>query len=305
LSYKQEAAGSSPASPITRGRSSAVVERSSETRRGAGSSPAGHTPWLRSSTRQSCRLLIGGLQVRLLPGPPLEGLPLARYPVSKTGAASAVGGSTPSPSALLSPTQSGVVERSDARLLLASRRFESCRRSSTSKRRSVSVAARLADDEQGLVRFQDLRLIHMPPWSSGSDAGFSARRRGFESRRGFSSGCGGDGHPAGFGNRRPLVRLQPARPCTKRGRGAAVLASLMSSRPWVRIPPAQLLGGVAQRPEHSLVRRLAAGSIPVVPARGGCGVTAAFEVVILAVPVRVRSAAPRTRTLSIGELSGL
>ena len=25
----------------------------------------------------------------------------------------------------------------------------------------------------------------MPPWSSGCDAGFSARKRGFESRRGF------------------------------------------------------------------------------------------------------------------------
>jgi hypothetical protein len=48
------------------------------------------------------------------------------------------------------------------------------------------VAARLADTEQGLVRVQDLRLIHlMPPWSSGCDAGFSARKRGFESRRGF------------------------------------------------------------------------------------------------------------------------
>src|SRR5207249_8821557 len=35
----------------------------------------------------------------------------------------------------------------------------------------------------------------------------------------------------------------------QRGRGEAVLASLMSSRPWVRIPPA-LLGGVAQRGEH-------------------------------------------------------
>ena len=52
------------------------------------------------------------------------------------------------------------------------------------------------------------------------------------------------GHPAGFGNRRPLVRLQPARSVTaragraKRGRGAAVPASLMSSRSWVRIPPA-------------------------------------------------------------------
>ena len=61
------------------------------------------------------------------------------------------------------------------------------------------------------------------------------------------------------------------------------------------------LGGVAQRQEHSVVSRGAAGSSPVVPAfrrrlrcrlRGGCGVTAASEVVNLAVPVRIRSVAP-------------
>ena len=73
---------------------------------------------------------------------------------------------------------------------------------------------------------------------------------GFEPRRGtVSSGCRGVGHPAGFGNRRSQVRLLPARPCPKRGRGVGVLASLMSSRPWVRIPPApsRSNGGVAQR----------------------------------------------------------
>lgn len=74
---------------------------------------------------------------------------------------------------------------------------------------------------------------------------------GFESRRGFFFSShlvvGERGHPAGFGRRRPQVRLLPARPCTLRGRGAAVLASLMSSRPWVRIPPARSFGGVAQR----------------------------------------------------------
>ena len=55
--------------PLLCGRSSAAVERSPETRCGAGLSPAGHIQRLRSSTRQSCRLLIGGLQVRGLPGP--------------------------------------------------------------------------------------------------------------------------------------------------------------------------------------------------------------------------------------------
>jgi hypothetical protein len=83
-----------------------------------------------------------------------------RYPVSKTGGPLGLGGSTPSPSAcwcgrleawpsqvrqrvasaqagdrpqvriLLPPfNRSGVVERQDARLLIAKRRFESCRRS--------------------------------------------------------------------------------------------------------------------------------------------------------------------------------
>jgi hypothetical protein len=37
------------------------------------------------------------------------------------------------------------------------------------RRRPVSVAARLADIEQGLVRFQRLRPA-MPPWSNGDDA---------------------------------------------------------------------------------------------------------------------------------------
>ena len=104
------------------------------------------------------------------------------------------------------------------------------------------MAARLADTEQGVVRFHDLRLIHMPPWSRGSDAGFSTRRRGFKSRRGYSSGCGGEATPpvSGTGDRwfdssRPDLHQ---RAVIQRGRGAAVLASLMSSRPWVRIPPA-------------------------------------------------------------------
>jgi hypothetical protein len=53
----------------------------------------------------------------------------------------------------------------------------------------------------------------VPPWSSGSDAGPSIRKRGFESRRGYQQHLvvGEIGHPAGFGSRRSLVRLQPAR----------------------------------------------------------------------------------------------
>ena len=85
-------------------------------------------------------------------------------------------------------------------------------------------------------------------------------------------------------------RRAMSRQSLQRSRGGAVLASLMSLRSWVRIPPAQL-GGVAQREEHSLVRRKGAGSNPVAPVlRGGCGVTAAPGVVIPAASVRIRSA---------------
>ena len=51
------------------------------------------------------------------------------------------------------------------------------------------------------------------PRSSAARAeGFYPSCRRFESCRGASSGRREAGHPAGFGNRRPLVRLQPTRP---------------------------------------------------------------------------------------------
>jgi hypothetical protein len=126
---------------------------------------------------------------------------------------------------LLPPSlRSGVVERQDARLLIVRRRFESCRRSCTTCPRG--------------------RRAMTPGPQPGSC--------GFESRRGCSTtGRGGIGTPpaSGAGD----CRFDPCRPDTEtnvapsRGRGEAVLASLMSSRPWVRIPPAQLQhGGVAQ-----------------------------------------------------------
>ena len=120
------------------------------------------------------------------------------------------------------------------------------------------MAARLADNEQGVVRFHDLRLIHAPVVER-DDAGLSTRKRGFKSRRGYSSGCRGEATPpvSGTGDRwfdssRPDLSQISWRSAVEE---PAVLASLMSSRPWVRIPPAPLTGGVAQRPEHSLVRR--------------------------------------------------
>jgi hypothetical protein len=141
------------------------------------------------------------------------------------------------------------------------------------------------------------------PWSKGYDTGPSTRRCGFESRRGIPSGCRGGWPPRRF--REPEIAGSTPASQTSRGRGAAVLASFMSSRPQVRILPAQL-GGVAQSgAERSLVRREGAGSNPVVSVHGGCGVTAAPGVVIPAASVRIRSATPSRRTLSTGELPRL
>src|SRR5215468_3494545 len=119
----------------------------------------------------------------------------------------------------------------------------------------------------------------MPPWSSGSDAGFSARKRGFESRRGFFQLAVGETVTppvSGTGDRWFDSSRPDLRTCATRGGGAAFLASLMSSRRGFESHPRNV-GGVAQRPEHSLVRRMAAGSSPVVPVRGGRGVTASIR----------------------------
>jgi hypothetical protein len=144
------------------------------------------------------------VQVRRLPGPLSEGLPPARYPVSKTGGSSGLGGSTPSPSASLEawPSWKGSA-------LLARRRPSPLAGSSPAAPWSKRVMTPGLNPETA---------GRIPPGGTRS-----------------SSGCRGAGHPTGFGRRRSQVRLLPAR---LRGRGAAVLASLMSSRSWVRIPPA-------------------------------------------------------------------
>jgi hypothetical protein len=98
LSYKQEVAGSSPASPT-----SVVVARTVELppeTRGVQVRLLPTTSWLRSSIWQSGRLLIGDVQVRALPGSPnWKDCHLEWCPVSKTGGPSGLGGSTPSPAA--------------------------------------------------------------------------------------------------------------------------------------------------------------------------------------------------------------
>ena len=135
--------------------------------------------------------------------------------------------------------------------------------------------------------------LSRPRGRTGDDAGPSTRKLRVRAPPGvlIHLVVGELGHPAGFGRRRSQVRLLPTR---LRGRGAAVLASLMSSRSWVRIPPARSSRGRSSGAERSLVRRSAAGSNPVVPVHGGRGVTAAPEVVNLEVPVRARSASLST-----------
>ena len=144
----------------------------------------------------------------------------------------------------------------------------------------------------------------MPPWSKGDDAGPSTRKLRVRVPPGVLVvvWLWGSWPPRRL--REPeIAGSTPAGQTLQRGRGVAVLASLMSSRPWVRIPPALSLGGVAQRESARL-----SGERPPVRVRssplvhGGCGVTAAPEVVSLAVPVRIRSAALLLRTLSTGEL---
>ena len=80
------------------------VERSLETRGAAGSIPAGHTSGSVAQTAELPALTRGGAGSTPA-GATLEGLPPARYPVSKTGGLSGLGGSTP-----LLPPRSGVVE---------------------------------------------------------------------------------------------------------------------------------------------------------------------------------------------------
>jgi hypothetical protein len=194
--------------------------------------------------RQSSRFLPGTVQVRRLPGPLLEGLPPARYPVSKTVGPPGLGGSTPSPSprggmAELArhrvATAQAALCRSQVRVLLPPLPF---RRGRDGKTRGCYPRDR---------RFEPCRRSLTPPWSKTvMTPGPQPGSCGFEGRRGYLVGLLAVGELAtppasGAGDRR-FDSCQP----DLRGRGAAVLASLMSSRSWVRIPPALPLGGVAQ-----------------------------------------------------------
>ena len=119
----------------TRGCSSAV-ERSPETRGAAGSIPAGH--------------ICLGFVAQLEEPPSLERCGAGSTPAEAILGRAAGGAARSLRSQgriLLPPFRSGVVERQDARLLTARRRFDPCRRSSA-----------------------------LPPWSKGDDAGPSTRK---------------------------------------------------------------------------------------------------------------------------------
>jgi hypothetical protein len=193
----------------------------------------------------------------------LEGLPLVRYTASKAAGPRGLGGSTPSPSF-----------------------------------RCSRAARRATVNREAQVRPLPPELC--PRGRTAMTPGPQPGSCGFESRRGCcTTGRRGAGHPAGFGRRRPQVRFLPARlRRSPRRRGVAVLASLMSSRPWVRIPPAlsHRPGGVAQQARALVCQARGRRFEPGRPrfncsTHGDRGVTAASEVVILAVPVRARSVA--------------
>jgi hypothetical protein len=152
------------------------------------------------------------LRVRL-PPLPLVGVGLVEAWPSQVRqrVASAQAGDRPQVRILLPPfNRSGVVERQDARLLIAKRRFKSCRRS------CLAPVVELA----------------MTPGPQPGSCGFKSRRGSLH----LAVGEKATPPASGAGDR----RFDSCRPDLdlKRGRGAAVLASLMSSRPWVRIPPA-------------------------------------------------------------------
>ena len=179
LSYKQEAAGSSPALPIHVVEAQ-PVERPPETRGVAGSIPADHI-WLRSST-ESSRLLPGDAQVRLLSEPLTEGLPQARYAVSKTAGSQDLGGSTPSPSASGGMAELERQRVATAQAATAARRFESC----CLRQRPVAQRSRAVGFEPTCAR------------SIRAGASISLRRRSTVGRPVVT--------------RRMLVRPQPSQP---------------------------------------------------------------------------------------------
>ena len=222
---------------------------------------------------------------------PSEGLPPARYPVSKTGGPSGLGGSTPSPSASRHRPASPPARRSRAPALpratertglsgsvLPHYPLRPGTLSATPETRGAwrhgrarQGSALLARRRATVRRFESccLRSI-VPVWSSGETRDCYSRSAGSNPAAGVSCPCGRSGDDAGLSTRKLRVRIPPgvladrllavgeqATPpvsgtgdrrfdscqpdlflATTRGRGAAVLASLMSSRPWVRIPPA-------------------------------------------------------------------
>jgi hypothetical protein len=181
------------------------------------------------------------LQVRRLPGPLAEGLPQARYPVSKTGGRRRLGGSTPSPSALEAwPSWKGSALLMRRRATV--RRFESC--CLRLRCDVVQSAGRPAVNRRMLVRAQPSQLSR-PGLLAGQDAGPSNRRRGFESRSGLLLALGRVW-------RRGLA-VSRVRRVRSPSRALLAVAQRMSTRllPWpteVRLLPARLRRKASSEP---------------------------------------------------------
>jgi hypothetical protein len=102
---------------------------------------------------------------------------MARYLVSKASGPKGLGGSTPSPSAPFRRGRAG--------------KTRGCYPRGAGSIPAAGAHALVVEEEMTL----------------GSQPGSC----GFEPRRGYATGRREDGHPTGFGRRRPLVRLQPTR----------------------------------------------------------------------------------------------
>jgi hypothetical protein len=90
-----------------------------------------------------------------------------------------------------------------------------------------------------------------------------------------SAGCRGDWPPRRL--REPESAGSTPASQTLRGRGAAVLASLMSSRPWVRIPPALLRGRSSDEQSARLSGERPPVRVRSSPLRGGRGVNGSIR----------------------------
>ena len=153
------------------------------------------SPFQRCLRRATNRSLVRGIQIFAeacvtpgaagsSPAGAMEGLPLARYPVSKTGGPPGLGGSTPSPSAL-----GGMAERKGGALL---RRRALVRLAGSSPAACASLHRSWWRWEDAGFGAGDRRFESCRPdlarWRNGYLASLMSSRSGFDSRPRYPRG---------------------------------------------------------------------------------------------------------------------